>query len=1041
MLCVRLIHTFPVLLSLCLLTVAQTLPGQERALNLIKYDLRHGIPEQHVTSMATDKFGFLWLATTEGLYRFDGQRCTKVERFGRLSNAYFTHLLIDADGALWAGTQADGLVYCDITRGTMRHYVPDSVPGGLPNNRIKWTYQDDHGRIWVATHISGINLLDRETGTVVNYRPSDAFETSEPRWLDEFTTILTDPVDPDMAWIGSLDGLLQFNLKSGEFGLLRCTTDNLVNPEHFNGFENKIREIRHSDGILWITSYGGGLTSFNPVSKRFHTHKHERVHIASAARNNLKNIVVLPDKRLLLNPFDTSLLLFDPASRTFQTTSLPRIFTSYQDGNIAWFAGYGPFLYAYTPAAQGIVRVNMGRDIRKLFSDPATGELYASSLQVEFLGINEDNNALTFYDFNPQQDKFNAIKSAHFRTGRDAVLVGGYDVYCLDHTRQRVKLVYDMEDTEEGILSSVIDHGGNLWLGRKEGLYRIDAATGEQRRFTKRDGLVHGAWITDMLLDSQGHIWYGTEKGFGCMRQDGQILFNYPYDPGASSGEVPPLKTISRIVEDPEGRIWIADADEGIAVFQKTHTNYKLIERITPATSALASDRIDDMLCDSSGNIWVITPKGLSKVYGGDFEVENYGREHGLGKLYYLSPGAHGQVYIGGQGGYYRFDPASLKPIPVQTRVILESLTVYDKPYHGNNGATTLDSAVLGYRDGFFTIGFRAINFFQSEPVEYQYKMVGLQDDWISNGDRRYVSFAKIDGGTYTFSVRARSGQEPWSDPRHLYLRMIPPFWETAWFYIAMCALLGSIGWWIYKTRLERARREERIRASFEKKLAETEMTALRAQMNPHFLFNCLNSIKLFTVENDTGKASRYLTKFSRLIRLILQNSNAPTVRLSDELEALRLYIEMEAMRFDEQFTYEIRTNGVPTGQLEIPPLVLQPYVENAIWHGLMHKEGDPGHLIVDVSVQNGHLYCTVEDNGVGVEAAKAMHSKSSRRKKSYGMSITRDRLSLIRKLYEVDAEVRVEDLHQNGLASGTRVTVRIPVMQAEETSRSDNNI
>ncbi|MDX1407691.1 MAG: histidine kinase, partial [Saprospiraceae bacterium] len=194
------------------------------------------------------------------------------------------------------------------------------------------------------------------------------------------------------------------------------------------------------------------------------------------------------------------------------------------------------------------------------------------------------------------------------------------------------------------------------------------------------------------------------------------------------------------------------------------------------------------------------------------------------------------------------------------------------------------------------------------------------------------------------------------------------------------------------------------------------------------FLFNCLNSIKLFTIENDTEKASRFLTKFSRLIRLILQNSKSARVRLADELEALRLYIEMESMRFENKFSFTIETNGVDAEGLEVPPLILQPYVENAIWHGLMHKDG-PGHLMIAIHLEDDQLVCTIEDDGVGIDVSQAIQAGQPQRKKSYGMAITGDRLSLIRKLYDVNARVRVEKLEQNGSASGTRVTIHVPAM------------
>jgi len=222
-------------------------------------------------------------------------------------------------------------------------------------------------------------------------------------------------------------------------------------------------------------------------------------------------------------------------------------------------------------------------------------------------------------------------------------------------------------------------------------------------------------------------------------------------------------------------------------------------------------------------------------------------------------------------------------------------------------------------------------------------------------------------------------------------------------------------------------------------KMADVEMQALRAQMNPHFIFNCLNSINRYIVKSDQATASLYLTRFAKLIRLILDNSNSSTVTLTNELEALKLYIEMEAIRFETKFTYSIKTDkNVQPDAIFVPPLIIQPYVENSIWHGLyvensiwhglLHKE-EAGHLDIHVSLTNHILTCTIEDNGVGREKAKELKSKSASTKKSLGMKLTEDRLALLNKQTQLESTVVITDLyHTNGSPAGTRVIIQIPI-------------
>ena len=178
-----------------------------------------------------------------------------------------------------------------------------------------------------------------------------------------------------------------------------------------------------------------------------------------------------------------------------------------------------------------------------------------------------------------------------------------------------------------------------------------------------------------------------------------------------------------------------------------------------------------------------------------------------------------------------------------------------------------------------------------------------------------------------------------------------------------------------------------------EKKQAELEMQALRAQMNPHFIFNCLSSINRFILKNETKIASNYLTRFSRLMRMVLMNSQKPLIALDDELQMLEIYLEMERLRFKNSFDYGITfLNVVDSDNIFIPPLLLQPFCENAIWHGLMHlptgqagKEG-PGRLDIELSMQDNILHCIITDNGVGREKAEEMNSKTAEKEKSMGL-------------------------------------------------------
>ena len=210
---------------------------------------------------------------------------------------------------------------------------------------------------------------------------------------------------------------------------------------------------------------------------------------------------------------------------------------------------------------------------------------------------------------------------------------------------------------------------------------------------------------------------------------------------------------------------------------------------------------------------------------------------------------------------------------------------------------------------------------------------------------------------------------------------------------------------------------------------AELKMQTLRTQMNPHFIFNCLNSINRFILENNKSDSSRYLNKFSKLVRMILQNSQSSYISLKSELESLELYIEMEMMRFDNHFSYKIIIPPeLSISMLKVPPLILQPYVENAVWHGLMHKE-EKGELLIEVLQKEKDLFLKITDNGIGRKQAERIASKSATKYKSMGLLLTADRIAMMQSTNGNESAVIINDLvDADGDAAGTEVQIKIPV-------------
>ena len=221
----------------------------------------------------------------------------------------------------------------------------------------------------------------------------------------------------------------------------------------------------------------------------------------------------------------------------------------------------------------------------------------------------------------------------------------------------------------------------------------------------------------------------------------------------------------------------------------------------------------------------------------------------------------------------------------------------------------------------------------------------------------------------------------------------------------------------------------EKSRAELLNQQAELEMKALRAQMNPHFIFNCLNSINRFIIRNDAEKAADYLTKFAKLIRVVLEKSGHAYIPLSEELECLKLYMDLEALRFEKPFLYEIQTDDLDQESLSVPSLLIQPFVENAIWHGLNPRQERTGKITISLRLENQALHCDISDNGIGLSGSAAMKNKEQKNKKSLGIELTKNRLRLADPSHLENLGVDFMELKdEEGNISGTCVQLKIPV-------------
>lgn len=493
---------------------------------------------------------------------------------------------------------------------------------------------------------------------------------------------------------------------------------------------------------------------------------------------------------------------------------------------------------------------------------------------------------------------------------------------------------------------------------------------------------------------------------------------------------------------------WIG-CTEGLFQLQQNTGRWQLDRfRSFPFASAYSIE------IDNKGDLWVSHNKGLGLIRLNSSSINglNFNLEDGLQSLEFISSSSvklwDGRLAFGGVNGLNLFDPEQIQLLDEPAHPVITALSVNDglplnedRIASENKGFPGVEKVILPYSQNTINLKFAALEYSSPAHVRYRISLVptGQPANFSGAMNRNDVTFFNLREGDYTFSLMASNSDGLWSDEvTTLRIIVMPPWYRTWWFYSLIGIVVASGVYWFYRRRLEEVRKEESYKrelaelkqkeAEYKLLVAETETAILRLQMNPHFIFNSMNSINSYILKRDIGTAGEYLGRFSRLMRMILNLAAKKYITVYEEQELLDLYIQTEAMRFEDKFSYEIRiADDLDPDDVLIPTMILQPFVENAIWHGLSSKAGG-GKILVEFKIENDSLLCAVEDNGIGRQAAA--DSQKGKKHESKALGITRKRLELLQKETGHEAHYRIIDLVEpDGSPAGTRVELVIPLI------------
>lgn len=706
-----------------------------------------------------------------------------------------------------------------------------------------------------------------------------------------------------------------------------------------------------------------------------------------------------------------------------------------------WFITYGSGVSFYDPSNQGFSFVKLpGNPVKKSYNfalDSLNKMIYVASLHSNYLHAYEYSGGFKqkiLLKGGPEkiQNSF-AVTIDH----KGEIWIVGNNIFRYkpgDKTAHKFNnpLIDSVQNARRRRYIDIVeDKQGNLWFfGMSGGLFRINSNREKVESFDRAEespiSRFNNINLRDLYVGKDGKVWLVHEYGLTSYDPKSKH-FDFHNDQKWSNGMEPLC-----IVQTKENIFWVGTQFNGLLKLVEKNGELLLKKRIT-RSEGLPSGLIASIDVDKKGQLWLGSAKGVIRFDPVSGKIRLYGKEEGI-RNPYINGGLNcldGKLYVSNSRGFCVLDLdeySDMRPL----KVILKKINVFGTPLSLDTVPNFKSGIILNYNEDFFTIKYAAVAFSQPERVEYAYKLEGYDEKWVNNPETGNLAvYTGVKPGEYEFLVKAVNAAGVWGPPKKMTISITSPFWQTSWFYVLCAMLIIGILTYLSYLRTKRVRRQERIKADFEKQLAGMELTALRAQMNPHFIFNCLNSIKHLVVTENNEEATIYLMHFANLIRMVLNNSAQERISLDEELKMTNLYVEMEKLRFDNQFVFSLETDpSLDLDFVELPPLILQPFVENAIWHGLMHKEGK-AELSIKVQEDSGILLCIIDDNGIGRGKARELKSRSTTHNKSYGLKLAGNRLRLYNKLKEskVKIDLKIIDKFDNdNNPEGTTVLLKIPL-------------
>lgn len=963
--------------------------------NFVNYSIEDGLIQSQVKSMCQDHEGYIWLGTLGGLSRWNG---VDFQNFsineGLLDNGIYS-LLTASDGKVFIGTKGGVNVYDE---GEIKTYK----------------FNDDLKEQYVRSIVEGKNQelwFGLDNGFVVKYE-KDAFTYVDAE-KGQIRHLFCD--EENKIWISARRGIsivdnqgaVKDYISDLNVSQLMIHHDTIWYSTYRDGVfyecQGKKEQLTTEDGLIQNNIRGFKKTSQNELW--FYSKKGMTRYVNGEMKNfTIKEGLSYNNVRCLMEDHEGNLFIGLDGNGLFKFSGDRFIGYTTQDGL----------------DNEGILSIVEDEKNNLWFSSNGGG-----------VALFKNENIT---NYNVSDGLINNTVWSSLKTKDGNILFGTTDGISLFDGEKFIDLYEDKDDHVDNKVWSLYEDGlGNIWAGTIKGLLYIDFINDTVVNYSDLYGLNKN--IKSIVKIDDEKLWFCSDNGIH------QYAIKMKQFSWFSMSDGLPDNFIMNATLDKNGIVWIGTTN-GLTYFkdnQFVKVNHSNIS---------GANFITFLKVDNNNNLWVGTNKGLfqllidayDQLSPNDFKY--YSNLDGLKGLECNQNSvfidSRKNLWFGTNKGLMKFDlnkqnDSGFKPYMrlKGVRLFFEDIDLAKFSDSINYSTYQAADVTFKYNQDHLTFDYIGINHSNPSVVRYQFKLDGFDEVWSPITNVTSATYSNLSSGQYSFYVKASSDNKNWTEPLQFSFSITPPFYFTWWFYLLSIVFIGGIIWVIIVRRGKILEDKRATQLVIDKsKMLSLEQQALNASMNRHFIFNSLNSIQYYINRQDKFSANKYLTNFAKLVRKNLDNSLENAIYIEEEIERIELYLKLEQMRFQDKFNYQIKIDRkIDPQSLKIPSMLLQPFIENSIWHGIL-PSNNLGDILVDVRIEQDKLMIDIKDNGIGIDESLALKKDKKQGHISKGMELTKNRIELVGKISSkkcfIDGPKQMND--ENNKVLGTSVSIVINI-------------